>query len=88
MTTNNVMMVASFVNSVMNEPRRHLGEQVEPGDRSRAPGRLPLLQRFVNTWNQELPAEWDRLGTPAAAGAWLAANRLAATTRISAGDAA
>ena len=51
--------------------KRQIGEQVEPGDRPKAPGRLELLQRFINTWNHELPAEWDRLGTPQRARAWL-----------------
>ena len=72
----------------MDQRSRHLSEQVEPGGRPKAPGRLALLQRFINTWNHELPAEWDRLGTPEAAGAWLAAAGLAASPRISADDAA
>ncbi len=56
----------------MNErDKRRVGEQIEPGGRPKAPGRLELLQRFVNTWNHELPTEWDRLGTSAKARAWL-----------------
>lgn len=52
--------------------KRRVGEQIEPGGRPKAPGRLELLQRFMNTWNHEFPADWDRLGTPAKARAWLA----------------
>jgi predicted RNA-binding Zn ribbon-like protein len=89
MTTNNVMMVPPLVHSTMNEPtKRHLGEQVEPGGRPKAPGRLALLQRFINTWNHDFPAEWDRLGTPEDATAWLAVSGLGAPTCISADDAA
>jgi predicted RNA-binding Zn ribbon-like protein len=53
------------------EDKRKLGEELEPGDRPKAPGRLELLQRFVNTWNHELPVTWDRLGTPRRAQVWL-----------------
>ncbi|HET7236605.1 MAG TPA: ABATE domain-containing protein [Actinomycetota bacterium] len=56
----------------MNErDKRRVGEQIEPGGRPKAPGRLELLQRFVNTWNHEFPEEWDRIGDPARARAWL-----------------
>jgi predicted RNA-binding Zn ribbon-like protein len=74
----------------MNAPdKRRIGEQVEPGGRRKAPGRLELLQRFVNTWNDDLPVEWDRLGTPERTGSWLGARRLVSKgTRISARDAA
>jgi predicted RNA-binding Zn ribbon-like protein len=51
--------------------KRRLGEQVEPGGRPKAPGRLELLQRFVNTHNHDLPADWDRIGSAAKAQAWL-----------------
>ena len=51
--------------------KRRVGEQVEPGGRPKAPGRLELLQRFVNTANHDFPAEWDRIGTAARARAWL-----------------
>src|SRR4051794_2908481 len=56
--------------------KRRVGEQVEPGGRPKAPGRLELLQRFVNTYNHDLPAEWDRLGTATKARAWLRAKHL------------
>lgn len=73
----------------MNErDKRRVGEQVEPGGRSKAPGRLELLQRFVNTWNHELPAEWDRLGTPARARTWLREKGLiSVSARVTARDA-
>src|ERR671930_501050 len=51
--------------------KRRVGEQVEPGGRPKAPGRLELLQRFVNSHNHDFPREWDRLGTPERAQAWL-----------------
>jgi len=52
--------------------KRRVGEQVEPGGRPKAPGRLGLLQRFINTYNhEEFPHEWDRLGTPQKAQDWL-----------------
>ena len=51
--------------------KRRVGEQVEPGGRPKAPGRLGLLQRFLNSYNHELPPDWDRLGTPAKTAAWL-----------------
>ena len=73
----------------MDERRkRQVGEQVEPGGRSKAPGRLELLQRFLNTHNHELPADWDRLGTANKAREWLRAKGLVgASVRISAADA-
>jgi predicted RNA-binding Zn ribbon-like protein len=56
----------------MNErDKRRIGEQIEPGGRPKAPGRLELLQRFINTYNHEFPREWDRLGSPQKAQAWL-----------------
>ena len=69
--------------------KRRIGEQVEPGGRPKAPGRLALLQRFVNTHNHDLPGEWDRIGTAAKAQAWLREKGLVAPgDRISGGDAA
>jgi len=75
---------------VMDErDKRRIGEEIEPGGRPKAPGRLELLQRFLNTWNHELPSDWDRLGTPAKARAWLRAKDLVpASTRVTARDAA
>ena len=51
--------------------KRRIGEQLEPGDRPKAPGRLELLQRFVNTHNHDFPEDWDRLGSAGKATAWL-----------------
>jgi predicted RNA-binding Zn ribbon-like protein len=69
--------------------KRRIGEEIEPGGRPKAPGRLELLQRFLNTWNHELPRDWDRLGTPVKARAWLRAKDLiSASTRVTARDAA
>jgi predicted RNA-binding Zn ribbon-like protein len=51
--------------------KKRIGEQLEPGNRPKAPGRLELLQRFINTDNHDFPAEWDRIGTAAKANAWL-----------------
>ena len=69
--------------------RRRVGEQIEPGGRPKAPGRLELLQRFINSYNHDLPLEWDRIGTPKRAQAWLRQKRLvAAGDRISDVDAA
>ena len=75
---------------IMDErDKRRIGEEIEPGGRPKAPGRLELLQRFLNTWNHELPSDWDRLGTPAKARAWLRAKDLiSASTRVTARDAA
>jgi predicted RNA-binding Zn ribbon-like protein len=69
--------------------KRQIGEQVEPGDRPKAPGRLELLQRFLNSWNHELPPDWDRLGTRQKAQAWLRQHGLVRpATQISTSDAA
>ena len=65
--------------------KRRIGEELEPGNRPKAPGRLALLQQFVNTHNHDFPPEWDRLGTAAKAGEWLRAHGLA--TRVSATEA-
>jgi predicted RNA-binding Zn ribbon-like protein len=64
-----------------------VGEQIEPGGRPKAPGRLELLQRFVNSYNHDFPPDWDRIGTAAKAQAWLRDKGLASTT-VSEADAA
>lgn len=75
--------------AVEERDKRRVGEQIEPGARPKAPGRLALLQRFMNTWNHEFPADWDRLGTPAKARAWLRSrNLVSANAHISSQDAA
>jgi predicted RNA-binding Zn ribbon-like protein len=56
--------------------KRRVGEQIEPGGRPKAPGRLELLQRFINSYNHDFPREWDRIGTPERARAWLRQKRL------------
>ena len=58
--------------------KRQVGERIEPGGRPKAPGRLELLQRFINSHNHDFPADWDRIGTPANARAWLREKRLVA----------
>jgi predicted RNA-binding Zn ribbon-like protein len=58
--------------------KRRVGEQIEPGGRPKAPGRLELLQRFINSHNHDFPAEWDRIGTPERARTWLRQKRLVA----------
>ena len=69
--------------------KRRVGEQIEPGGRRKAPGRLELLQRFVNSYNHDFPPEWDRIGTAERAQAWLRQKRLVAPDdRISEADAA
>jgi predicted RNA-binding Zn ribbon-like protein len=69
--------------------KRRVGEQIEPGGRPKAPGRLELLQRFINSHNHDFPSDWDRIGTPERAGAWLRQKRLVARgDRISDADAA
>ena len=69
--------------------KRRVGEQIEPGGRPKAPGRLELLQRFINSYNHDFPPEWDRIGTPERAQAWLRQKRLVARgDRISEADAA
>jgi predicted RNA-binding Zn ribbon-like protein len=63
----------------MNEhDKRRIGEQIEPGGRPKAPGRLELLQRFINSYNHDFPCEWDRIGTAEKAEAWLRQKRLVA----------
>jgi predicted RNA-binding Zn ribbon-like protein len=51
-------------------------EQPEPGGRAAAPGRLALVQRFINTWNEEFPVERDQLRTTRSATTWLRENSL------------
>jgi predicted RNA-binding Zn ribbon-like protein len=69
--------------------KRRVGEQIEPGGRPKAPGRLELLQRFINSYNHDFPPEWDRIGTPQRAQAWLREKRLVVPgDRISEADAA
>jgi predicted RNA-binding Zn ribbon-like protein len=69
--------------------KRRVGEQIEPGGRPKAPGRLELLQRFVNTHNHDFPAEWDRIGSAETAAEWLREKRLIGPRdRISEADAA
>jgi predicted RNA-binding Zn ribbon-like protein len=58
--------------------KRRVGEQIEPGGRPKAPGRLELLQRFINSYNHDFPREWDRIGTGEKAEAWLRQKRLLA----------
>jgi predicted RNA-binding Zn ribbon-like protein len=68
--------------------KKRIGEQIEPGGRPKAPGRLELLQRFINTHNHDLPEEWDRIGTAAKARTWLKEKELIGPgDRISAADA-
>jgi predicted RNA-binding Zn ribbon-like protein len=69
--------------------KRRVGEEIEPGGRPKAPGRLELLQRFVNSHNHDFPEEWDRIGTGERAQAWLRQKRLVGPgDRISDADAA
>jgi predicted RNA-binding Zn ribbon-like protein len=58
--------------------KRRVGEQIEPGGRPKAPGRLELLQRFINSHNHDFPPDWDRIGTPDKAQAWLRWKKLVA----------
>lgn len=51
-------------------PRQLRDPSLEPGQREPAPGRLRLVQAFVNTRNRELEA--DELSAPAALAEWLA----------------
>jgi predicted RNA-binding Zn ribbon-like protein len=69
--------------------KRRIGEELEPGGRPKAPGRLALLQRFVNTHNHDFPPDWDRIGRPDTARAWLRrTGLLAPDDAISDGDVA
>ena len=68
---------------------RRVGQQVEPSGRPKAPGRLELLQRFVNSYNHDLPRGRDRIGTAEKARGWLREKGLvAAGDRVSGADAA
>jgi predicted RNA-binding Zn ribbon-like protein len=67
---------------------RTLGEAVEPGSREQAPGRLRLVQRFLNTWNHEFPSEWDRLGSGRKATRWLTSAGLIRRGELVSDDAA
>jgi predicted RNA-binding Zn ribbon-like protein len=58
------------------QDKRRVGEEIEPGGRPKAPGRLDLLQRFINSYNHDLPREWDRLVSAEAAQRWLRQKRL------------
>jgi predicted RNA-binding Zn ribbon-like protein len=58
--------------------KRLIGEELEPGGRPKAPGRLELLQRFINTYNHDFPDDWDRIATPDKARDWLRAKELIA----------
>jgi predicted RNA-binding Zn ribbon-like protein len=69
--------------------KRRVGEEVEPGGRPKAPGRLELLQRFVNSHNHDLPRAWDRIGDGDRAQAWLRQKGLVAPDdRVSDAEAA
>jgi predicted RNA-binding Zn ribbon-like protein len=69
--------------------KRRVGEQIEPGGRPKAPGRLEVLQRFINSYNHDFPPDWDRIGTKDKAQAWLRQKRLLGPgDRISEADAA
>jgi len=73
---------------VEERDKKRIGEQIEPGGRPKAPGRLELLQRFINSHNHDLPEEWDRIGGAAKATAWLREKGLIGPgERISAADA-
>jgi predicted RNA-binding Zn ribbon-like protein len=74
---------------VEERDKRRVGEQVEPGGRPKAPGRLELLQRFINSSNHDFPPDWDRIGTAAKAQAWLRQKGLVAPgDRVSEAEAA
>jgi predicted RNA-binding Zn ribbon-like protein len=78
-----------LVRSMDERDKRRIGEQLEPGGRPKAPGRLALLQRFINTHNHDFPADWDRLGTAPRATGWLREKELIAPGgRVSAAEAA
>lgn len=88
-------MLVSYQRQAEERPRvderdkRRVGEEVEPGERPKAPGDLQLLQRFLNTWNHEFPTDWDRIGSGARATAWLCSTGLiAGSERVSDRDAA
>ena len=69
--------------------KRRIGEELEPGGRPKAPGRLELLQRFINSHNHDFPPDWDRLATGSKAQAWLRQKGLiGAREQVSDADAA
>ena len=69
--------------------KRRVGEQIEPGGRPKAPGRLEVLQRFINSHNHDFPPDWDRLGGGSKAQAWLRQKGLiGAREQVSDADAA
>jgi predicted RNA-binding Zn ribbon-like protein len=69
--------------------KRKIGEEIEPGGRPKAPGRLELLQRFINTHNHDLPVDWDRIGSGGKAQEWLRQKALiGAADEVSDADAA
>src|SRR5215475_7631771 len=69
--------------------KRRIGDEIEPGGRPKAPGRLALLQGFINSSNHDFPPEWDRIGTGTKAKAWLRRKGLVAPgDRITDADAA
>jgi predicted RNA-binding Zn ribbon-like protein len=70
----------------VDERKRGIGESLEPGGREQAPGRLALLQRFINTHNHDFPPDWDRIGTAAKARAWLREKELIAAADPLSGD--
>ncbi len=69
---------SNYAGLIDERDKRRIGEQIEPGGRPKAPGRLELLQRFVNSHNHDLPSDWDRIGTVDKARAWLREKRLVA----------
>jgi predicted RNA-binding Zn ribbon-like protein len=74
---------------VNEQDKRRVGEEIEPGGRPKAPGRLELLQRFINSYNHDFPREWDRIGSPERAKTWLRQKGLVAPgDRISNADVA
>jgi predicted RNA-binding Zn ribbon-like protein len=73
---------------VEERDKRRIGEEIEPGGRPKAPGRLELLQRFINTHNHDLPPDWDRIGSGEKAREWLRQKALIAEDdRVSNADA-
>jgi predicted RNA-binding Zn ribbon-like protein len=78
-----------YAGLVEERDKRRVGEQIEPGGRLKAPGRLELLQRFINTSNHDFPPDWDRIGTAEKATAWLRRKALIAPCdRVSEAEAA
>lgn len=64
-----------------------IGEAMEPGGRTPAPGQLRLVQQFVNTYNHEFEPERDRLRSAEDARRWLVSHgMLQEHERVSAAD--